>query len=209
MAAANDLEMIVSMHVGSSSQVPPIAPDVAVHGQPAVGRHAHLRGDALVAVLRHVPAVPEPQDRAVRGRDRLDPVLPRAGRAGGRQAAPLGEEGRAFIGHAATDEDLDLDTFDVRGLFRDHVFGCFIDDAHGIASIDEIGEDNVMCETDYPHSDSTWPDCIERRQATASITFPSPSTSSCGATPSACTGSRRRSRRCSPTPDRGEARRRP
>ena len=22
-----------------------------------------------------------------------------------------------------------------------------------------------MCETDYPHSDSTWPDCIERRQA--------------------------------------------
>ena len=48
----------------------------------------------------------------------------------------------------------------MRGLFRDHIFGCFIDDAHGIASLDEIGEDNVMCETDYPHSDSTWPNCI-------------------------------------------------
>jgi predicted TIM-barrel fold metal-dependent hydrolase len=23
-----------------------------------------------------------------------------------------------------------------------------------------IGEDNVMVESDYPHSDSTWPDCI-------------------------------------------------
>ena len=39
-------------------------------------------------------------------------------------------------------------------------FGCFIEDHHGIASLGEIGEDNVMCETDYPHSDSTWPDCI-------------------------------------------------
>jgi predicted TIM-barrel fold metal-dependent hydrolase len=60
--------------------------------------------------------------------------------------------------HATT--DVDLNTIDIRGLFRDHVFGCFIDDAHGIASIDEIGEDNIMCETDYPHSDSTWPNCI-------------------------------------------------
>ena len=54
----------------------------------------------------------------------------------------------------------DLDTLDIRATFRDHVFGCFIEDHHGIASIDEIGEDNIMCETDYPHSDSTWPDCI-------------------------------------------------
>jgi predicted TIM-barrel fold metal-dependent hydrolase len=60
--------------------------------------------------------------------------------------------------HATT--DVDLNTIDIRALFRDHVFGCFIDDAHGIASIDDIGEDNIMCETDYPHSDSTWPDCI-------------------------------------------------
>ena len=49
-------------------------------------------------------------------------------------------------------------------LFREHVFGCFIEDHHGIASIDEIGEDNIMCETDYPHSDSTWPDCISTAQ---------------------------------------------
>jgi Amidohydrolase len=47
-----------------------------------------------------------------------------------------------------------------RALFRDHVFGCFIDDAHGIASIDEIGEDNIMGEADHPHSDSTWPNSI-------------------------------------------------
>ena len=29
-----------------------------------------------------------------------------------------------------------------------------------------------MCETDYPHSDSTWPDCIEVAQEAASATCP-------------------------------------
>jgi predicted TIM-barrel fold metal-dependent hydrolase len=28
---------------------------------------------------------------------------------------------------------------------------------HGIRNIDDLGVDNVMVETDYPHSDSTWP----------------------------------------------------
>jgi predicted TIM-barrel fold metal-dependent hydrolase len=42
--------------------------------------------------------------------------------------------------------------------FPDHVFACFIEDQHGIASLDRIGADNVMLECDYPHSDSSWPD---------------------------------------------------
>ena len=42
-------------------------------------------------------------------------------------------------------------------LFREHVYGCFFDDAHGLRNIDSIGEDNVTYECDYPHSDSTWP----------------------------------------------------
>ena len=38
------------------------------------------------------------------------------------------------------------------------VYGCFINDAHGLGSLDEIGVANVTAETDYPHSDSSWPD---------------------------------------------------
>jgi predicted TIM-barrel fold metal-dependent hydrolase len=38
-----------------------------------------------------------------------------------------------------------------------HVYGCFFDDAHGLRSLDAVGVDNVTFETDYPHSDSTWP----------------------------------------------------
>lgn len=53
------------------------------------------------------------------------------------------------------------DEFDVRALFKKHIFGCFIDDIHGVKNLDQIGVDNVMVETDYPHSDSTWPDCLK------------------------------------------------
>ena len=55
----------------------------------------------------------------------------------------------------------DLNNMDVRAIFRDHIFGCFIMDYHGMRSLDEIGIDNVMAESDYPHADSTWPDCIK------------------------------------------------
>ncbi|TDC70719.1 amidohydrolase [Actinomadura sp. GC306] len=54
----------------------------------------------------------------------------------------------------------DLDT-DIRRLFKDHVFGTFIEDNAGLRLLDVIGEDNVMLECDYPHSDSTWPDTVQ------------------------------------------------
>ncbi len=42
-------------------------------------------------------------------------------------------------------------------LFRENIFGCFIVDEAGIANVERIGVDNVMFESDYPHSDSNWP----------------------------------------------------
>jgi predicted TIM-barrel fold metal-dependent hydrolase len=42
-------------------------------------------------------------------------------------------------------------------LFREHVYGCFFSDAFGLENLEAIGEDNVTYESDYPHSDSTWP----------------------------------------------------
>ena len=41
------------------------------------------------------------------------------------------------------------------------VYGCFINDPHGLSSLDEIGLGNVTAETDYPHSDSSWPNTKE------------------------------------------------
>jgi len=51
---------------------------------------------------------------------------------------------------------LDMDT-PIRQLYDDHIFGCFIDDRFGSEHLEACGVDNVMIETDYPHSDGTWP----------------------------------------------------
>ncbi|GAC01384.1 putative hydrolase [Gordonia namibiensis NBRC 108229] len=42
-------------------------------------------------------------------------------------------------------------------LFREHIFGCFIEDQHGIDNRHAVGIDNITWECDYPHSDSNWP----------------------------------------------------
>lgn len=43
--------------------------------------------------------------------------------------------------------------------FASNMFTTFFSDPFGLRNIDAIGVDNVLFETDYPHSDSTWPDC--------------------------------------------------
>jgi predicted TIM-barrel fold metal-dependent hydrolase len=41
--------------------------------------------------------------------------------------------------------------------FRSNIYGCFIADEAGLANVDRIGEDNIMFESDYPHSDCNYP----------------------------------------------------
>lgn len=55
---------------------------------------------------------------------------------------------------------VDFQTLDIRKLFRDHVYGCFIKDEAGLATLDIIGEDNVCIEADFPHSDCKWPNSV-------------------------------------------------
>ena len=42
--------------------------------------------------------------------------------------------------------------------FFSSVYACFFRDAFGLEVIDRIGPDNITFETDYPHTDTTWPD---------------------------------------------------
>jgi predicted TIM-barrel fold metal-dependent hydrolase len=46
-------------------------------------------------------------------------------------------------------------------LIRRNFAFCSIEDPSAFKALDIIGEDNVMVETDYPHFDSTWPQCQE------------------------------------------------
>jgi predicted TIM-barrel fold metal-dependent hydrolase len=49
-----------------------------------------------------------------------------------------------------------------REIFDAQIYGCFIDDAFGCRHLDEIGVDNVLIETDFPHGDSSYPTSLEK-----------------------------------------------
>jgi predicted TIM-barrel fold metal-dependent hydrolase len=46
-------------------------------------------------------------------------------------------------------------------VFKEHMITCFISDRVGIKIRDEIGVDSITWESDYPHSDSVWPNAPE------------------------------------------------
>jgi predicted TIM-barrel fold metal-dependent hydrolase len=46
-------------------------------------------------------------------------------------------------------------------VFKRHFLNCFIDDAFGLKNLEDIGEDMVAYEADYPHSDTLWPEAPE------------------------------------------------
>ncbi|MCX4090879.1 amidohydrolase family protein [Nocardia sp. alder85J] len=159
MSAAADLGMVASMHVGSSSQVPKIAPDTPFMANLTWGA-MRTSGTMLSWLFSDMfEKYPNLKIALSEGEIGWMPYyLERAEQVLDKQRHWVAK-GARFMDHAGGGS-ADLDRLDIRKTFREHIFGCFIDDEHGIASIDSIGEDNIMCETDYPHSDSTWPDCI-------------------------------------------------
>jgi hypothetical protein len=42
-------------------------------------------------------------------------------------------------------------------VFRDHILCCFINDPVGVELLHRFNIDNVCWESDYPHSDGSWP----------------------------------------------------
>jgi predicted TIM-barrel fold metal-dependent hydrolase len=46
-------------------------------------------------------------------------------------------------------------------VFRAHMLCCFIEDPVGVGLLDHFDLDNVMWESDFPHSDSSWPEAPE------------------------------------------------
>ncbi len=46
-------------------------------------------------------------------------------------------------------------------IFKDHILVCFIKETIGVELIEHFNIDNVCWESDYPHSDGTWPNAPE------------------------------------------------
>jgi predicted TIM-barrel fold metal-dependent hydrolase len=143
-AACDETSMVVNMHIGSSSKMPSTSADAPA----AVG-----------SSLTHINAELSMTDFLLSGLFERFSNLKVA----------YSEGQIVWIPHLL--HRMDVVWQDNRGwggigdkvpnppssYFKDHVYGCFFDDPNGLMLIDQIGEDNITYESDYPHSDSTWP----------------------------------------------------
>jgi predicted TIM-barrel fold metal-dependent hydrolase len=164
MRAADDTRMVVCMHVGSSSTLPSISSDAPLLASMAWGgvRPAGAMLEWLFSpYLQDLPNLRIALSEGGAGwiphfLERAEQVLDKQ-RHWASRATGVELYGRTLRQARA----VDLHRLDIRATFRDHIFGCFIEDTHAMRSLAEIGEDNLMIETDYPHTDSTWPDSIK------------------------------------------------
>ena len=143
-AACAATDTVICMHIGSSSKMPSTSKDAP----PAVGSTITFANACFSLVDWLMSGVftrfPELVIAYSEGQIGWIPYILE-------RADVVWEENRGWGGVA--DKVLEPPS----QLFRKHVYGCFFSDAHGLRSLEEIGVDNVTYESDYPHSDSTWP----------------------------------------------------
>src|SRR3984957_8700549 len=144
-AACSETETVVCMHIGSSSKMPATTDDAPAAVAPTlVFNHAmaSLTDFLFSGVLVRFPDLRLAYAEGQIGW--LPYVLERAD--------SVWQEHRAWT-HAQ-----DLVPEPPSSYYYKQVYGCFFRDQHGLNSLDAVGEDNVTFETEYPHTDSTWPD---------------------------------------------------
>lgn len=168
MAAAQDAGMVVCMHVGSSGTMPAIssnAPVVANLSFGAVRPAAAMLSWIFSDYFERMPKLRIALSEGNIGwipyfLERAEQVLDKQRHWASKQNVQF-YTGTSGASEVAMVPQANLETLDVRKTFREHIYGCFIDEASGLRCLDLIGEDNVMVEVDYPHSDTTWPDSID------------------------------------------------
>ena len=165
LQAANDLQMVLSIHIGSSSTFHRISKDSPFMANFSLGmiRPAGCLMDWIFSGL--FQRFPNIKIALSEGLDRLDPLGARAGPAGVRRPSatgwPRAWPSATWVRSRTTTRHIDTEKIDVYRDYREHFYGCFIDDATGLGMLDVVGEDNVMIECDYPHSDTTWPHSLK------------------------------------------------
>jgi predicted TIM-barrel fold metal-dependent hydrolase len=166
MQACNDTGFVISMHVGSSSNLIRTSPDMPTLAFMAYSAAANQAGTLLDWLFSgNFVRYPNLKIALSEGSigwmpyflERAEQVIDKQRFWASRFDIDMNASHEK--GEEKGEARFDLDT-DIRRLFKDHVFGTFIEDHAGLRLLDIIGEDNVMLECDYPHSDSTWPDTI-------------------------------------------------
>ncbi|HTO01359.1 MAG TPA: amidohydrolase family protein [Microthrixaceae bacterium] len=140
--ACSETDTTVSMHIGSSSSMPTTSPDaplavsMSLSSQNAQGS---LTDWVFSGTLQRFPDLKIAFAESQIGWmpylvERMDLV--------------------AKVGNAAGVQ-LDVMPSD---LIKGRVWGCVFDDQHGLVSRDAVGLEHILFETDYPHTDGTFPE---------------------------------------------------
>jgi predicted TIM-barrel fold metal-dependent hydrolase len=139
--ACEESDTTVSMHIGSSSSMPTTSPDaplatsMSLYAQNAQGSLCDWvfsgtlsRFDKLKIAFAESQVGWMPFQL-----ERMDSVW---------------REGRGDIEHITVAPSTQA---------RGRVYGCVFDDLHGLKCREDVGVDHILFETDYPHSDGTFP----------------------------------------------------
>jgi predicted TIM-barrel fold metal-dependent hydrolase len=144
LAACEETDTVINMHIGSSSKMPSTSPDApAAVGSTLTYMNAamSLTDWLMSGVFEKFPRLTIAYSEGQIGW--IPYVLERADK--------VWEDNRGWGGVAEKVKRPPSE------YYYEHVYGCFFDDPHGLQSLDSVGLDNITFETDYPHSDSTWP----------------------------------------------------
>ena len=144
-AACAETGTVVCMHIGSSSKMPATSGDAPV---------------AVAATLSFGNAMSSLTDFLFSGVLVRFPTLKLAYSEGQIGWIPyiLERADDVWLEHRAWGGVRDIVPEPPSTYYYRQVYGCFFRDRHGIESLESVGVDNTTFETDYPHTDSTWPD---------------------------------------------------
>jgi predicted TIM-barrel fold metal-dependent hydrolase len=164
LRAAEDAQMVICMHVGSSSQLPAIchdAPTLANISFGAVRTAGTMLSWIFGDAFDRFPGLKIALSEGNVGW--ISYFLERAEQCVEVQRHWIGRgiQIKGYDTNFGKGTEADVMTIDVRQRFRDHIYGCFLRDHTAMRVLDMIGEDNIMCESDYPHADTTWPNSIK------------------------------------------------
>ena len=143
-AACAETQTVVCMHIGSSSKMPATSSDApaAVQATLSFGNAMGSLADFLFSGV--LVRFPELRIAYSEGQIGWIPYI-------------LERADDVWLEHRAWGGVRDIVPEPPSTYYYRQVYGCFFRDHHGIVSLDAVGEDNTTFETDYPHTDSTWP----------------------------------------------------
>ncbi|QHE73322.1 amidohydrolase family protein [Rhodococcus sp. WAY2] len=143
-AVCEDNDVVVNMHIGSSSRMPTTAPDAP----PLVGKSLSFLNSlgTMMDWLASGILPRHPKLRIALSESQVGWIPFVLGRL----------DNEWELGHLF-EKDLRLRVPERPSAYMNQIYGCIFDDLAGLEVRDRVGMSQIMFETDYPHGDTSYP----------------------------------------------------